>query len=81
MVDYYLEFKRLKKALTSYGLKFLENVHPKTNRIHTNIYQILATGRTASSDINVQNIPRDKSFRDCFRAPKDRTLITADYSN
>lgn len=81
LVDYYLEFKRLKKALTSYGLKFLENVNPKTNRIHTNIYQILATGRTASSDINVQNIPRDKSFRDCFKAPKNKTLITADYSN
>jgi DNA polymerase-1 len=38
------------------------------------------TGRVASSEPNLQNIPARSSFRGCFRAPPGRVIVTADYS-
>lgn len=77
----YLEYKRVKKLNTGYGMKFLSNVDPQTGRIHTSIFQILNTGRTSSNSPNMQNVPRNPAYRSCFEAPEGRTLILADYSN
>lgn len=75
----YIQYKEFKKAVSSYGSKFLTKVNPVTNRLHTNIIQILHTGRTASSNPNVQNIPREQEFRECFES--DEYLIGCDFSN
>jgi DNA polymerase I len=38
------------------------------------------TGRTASSSPNLQQIPRDKEYRECIEAPEGRTFVICDYS-
>lgn len=85
VVALYLEYKGYEKATTTYGVQFLEeHLHPITNSIHTNYWQILATGRLASLSPNLQQIPsatKMKGFRECFVPRRDRVLITADYSS
>lgn len=80
LVKLYLEYKELIKSTTSYGVKFLDNINPFTNRIHTNIIQLLNTSRTASTSPNMQQIPRSEDFRSCIES-KDGVFIIADYSS
>src|SRR5262249_30112479 len=50
-------------------------------RIYSDWRQLGAkTGRMASGDPNLQNVPRDPAHRKCFRAPPGRVLVKADYS-
>lgn len=79
IVKEYLEYKELKKLVSSYGEKFLRHVNPVSGRVHTTFYQILDTGRISSSGPNLQNIPNEEKrpgFRNCFIG----NLIVADYS-
>ena len=85
IIPLYLNYKKYQKAVTTYGLKFLEDhIHPVTGRIHSSFRQILVTGRSASSGPNLQQIPSEANFpgfRKCFRAYNNRSLVVADYSN
>ena len=59
----------------------VQHVHPTTGRIHPNWFQIGArSGRFSCREPNLQNIPRDRPFRQGFTAPPGRILIKADYS-
>jgi len=85
VVALYLEYKGYEKATTTYGVQFLaDHLHPITNSIHTNYWQILATGRLSSQNPNLQQIPSEgkmEGFRECFVPRTDkRCLVTADYS-
>lgn len=76
-----LRYRHAAKAHQAFGLSFLEHVHPVTGRLHPRYRQIGAsTGRFSCSNPNLQQIPRDPSFRGCFRVSGDRRLIIADYS-
>lgn len=76
-----VRYREHQKLVSTYGASFLEHVHPKTGRLHSSFKSIGAiTGRSASSEPNLQNIPAGSEFRACFRAPPGRVLITADYS-
>jgi DNA polymerase I-like protein with 3'-5' exonuclease and polymerase domains len=80
-----LKYKQLKTKYNSFGKKFLDLVHPNTNRIHCDFLQIgTATGRVACRKPNLQNIPaRDKygeRFRKAFIAGEGNYLVIADYS-
>jgi DNA polymerase-1 len=60
-------------------------VNPATGRVHTSYSQAVAvTGRLASSDPNLQNIPirtpEGRRIRAAFIAPKDHFIVSADYS-
>lgn len=56
-------------------------VHPVTGRIHAEYWQTAAaSGRTASSNPNIQQIPHDNAYRSCFTAGPGRSLVIADYS-
>src|SRR3989442_2558416 len=60
-------------------------VNPRTGRVHTNYGQATAvTGRLASNDPNLQNIPvrtpEGRRIREAFVAPKDHAIVSADYS-
>lgn len=56
-------------------------IHPETGRLHAEYWQVAAaSGRTASSNPNIQQIPRDAALRDCFRASVGHRLVIADYS-
>ena len=76
-----LEYRTVQKALTSYGENILEEINPRTGRIHADFHQIGApTGRMACNRPNLQQVPQGVEYRRCFRAPEGRKLITADYS-
>lgn len=80
-----LEYRQIKKLLSTYLNALPEVINPRTGRIHTNYNQtVTATGRLSSSSPNLQNIPvRDEMGRDIRKAfiPSDGNIyFSADYS-
>lgn len=74
-----LEYRKLQKAITSYGTSFLDKIHPFTGRIHADYQQIgTATGRFACKEPNLQQMPEE--FRACV-SENDYMIVGADYSN
>jgi len=80
IINTYVQYKEAMKLCTSYGDTFLKNLKGD-NRIHTNFHQILDTGRVSSSKPNMQQIPADNIYRNCFTAPKGWSFVSADYSS
>lgn len=86
IVSKILEYRGVKKLLSTYVEALPELINPETGRIHTSYNQaVTATGRLSSTNPNLQNIPiRDelgKPIRAAFVASdKEHTLIAADYS-
>jgi DNA polymerase-1 len=79
-IPLYLEYKQYAKSVSTYGFEFLSNINPITNRIHSDYWQIVSTGRMSSSNPNLQNIPNEVEYRSCFEGEGNNTLIVADYS-
>ena len=76
-----LEYRSVAKAISSYGENILDFVEPATRRIHADFRQIGApSGRFSCSNPNLQQIPHEVEYRSCFRAPDERMLVIADYS-
>ncbi len=80
-----LEYRGLAKLRSTYTEKLPEMVNPETGRVHTSYHQAgAATGRLASSDPNLQNIPirtdDGRRIRKAFVAPPGRQLLACDYS-
>ena len=80
LINTYVEYKEAMKLCTSYGDAFFKNLS-SDNRIHTNFHQILDTGRVSSSKPNMQQIPADNVYRNCFIAPDGWSFVSADYSS
>jgi len=80
LIDRYIQYKEKKKLSTSYGEDFFKFVS-SDGKIHTNFNQILDTGRVSSSKPNMQQIPANNKFRNCFVAPKDWCFVSSDYSS
>jgi DNA polymerase I-like protein with 3'-5' exonuclease and polymerase domains len=76
----YLILKKHQMLSTTYGLDFLDYVHPITKRVHCNVRQYLNTTRMAATKPNVLAIPRGKEYRDCFVAPPGYKVWACDYS-
>jgi len=56
-------------------------VHPLTGRVHSEYWQLgAASGRTTSSNPNLQQIPREAEVRGCFGVAPWNVLVVADYS-
>ncbi|MEJ5209843.1 MAG: DNA polymerase I [Burkholderiales bacterium] len=80
-----LEYRALAKLKSTYTDKLPRMVDPVTGRVHTSYNQAVAvTGRLASSDPNLQNIPvrtpEGRRIREAFIAPPGCQLVSADYS-
>ena len=80
-----LEHRSLAKLKGTYTDKLPQMVNPDTGRVHTNYAQAVAiTGRLASNDPNLQNIPirtpEGRRVREAFVAPNGHVLLSADYS-
>ena len=86
IVDEILEFRAVKKLLSTYIEPFPSYVSPRDGRVHTTFNQALtATGRLSSSNPNLQNIPvrteRGKEIRKAFvPGTPDGVIVSADYS-
>ena len=76
-----LEYRGVAKSLSSFGENILEFIEPKTGRVHADFRQIGApTGRFSCSNPNLQQIPHEPEYRQCFRAAEGKKLVIADYS-
>jgi DNA polymerase-1 len=80
-----LEHRGLAKLKSTYTDKLPRMVNPKTGRVHTSFSQAVAvTGRLASAEPNLQNIPirtdEGRRIRAAFIAPRDHVIVSADYS-
>ncbi|HRN61358.1 MAG TPA: DNA polymerase I [Luteimonas sp.] len=80
-----LDYRGLAKLRSTYTEKLPEMVNPDTGRVHTSYHQAgAATGRLASSDPNLQNIPirtgDGRRIRKAFVAPQGRKIVACDYS-
>ncbi|CAD6561814.1 DNA polymerase I [Paraburkholderia sabiae] len=80
-----LEHRGLSKLKSTYTDKLPRMVNANTGRVHTNYAQAVAvTGRLASNDPNLQNIPvrtgEGRRIREAFIAPPGHKLVSADYS-
>ncbi|MDO8651953.1 MAG: DNA polymerase I [Undibacterium sp.] len=80
-----LEYRGLAKLKSTYTDKLPRMVNASTGRVHTNYAQAVAvTGRLASNDPNLQNIPvrtaEGRRIREAFVAPSGSKIVSADYS-
>lgn len=80
-----IEFRALRKLLTTYLQALPACINPETGKVHTNYNQtVTATGRISSSSPNLQNIPvRDdegREIRRAFIADPGHLFLSADYS-
>lgn len=80
-----LEYRGLAKLKSTYTDKLPKMINVQTGRVHTSYNQAVAiTGRLASSDPNLQNIPvrsvEGRRIREAFIAPKGSHIVSADYS-
>ena len=80
IIDLYVKYKEKMKLATSYGSDFFKFVS-SDGKIHTQFNQILDTGRVASKRPNMQQIPADNKFRNCFLAPDGWCFVSSDYSS
>ena len=80
IIDLYVRYKEKMKLATSYGSDFFKFVS-SDGKIHTQFNQILDTGRVASKRPNMQQIPADNKFRNCFLAPDGWCFVSSDYSS
>ncbi|PJE30385.1 DNA polymerase I [Pseudooceanicola antarcticus] len=80
-----LDWRQLSKLKSTYTDALQEHINPETGRVHTSYVQTGAnTGRMASTDPNLQNIPvrseEGRRIREAFVAPEGKVLLSLDYS-
>jgi DNA polymerase-1 len=83
--EWILKYRELSKLKSTYVEGLIQQIHPKTGRVHTSFNQtITATGRLSSSNPNLQNIPTTDDprydIRSVFIAEEGYELFSGDYS-
>ena len=79
IIKSYIRYKELSKLANAYGTNFFNYVNCD-GKVHTNFSQILDTGRVSSSEPNMQQIPADNKYRNCFICPDGWVFVSSDYS-
>lgn len=81
IIEQLLEYRSIATRISTFSEGLPNFIHPVTNRIHGNWFQLGArSGRFSCSKPNLTNIPRDFETRSCFVASPGKVLIKADYS-
>lgn len=75
----YAQYTKARKIVTTYGQSLADRVHTKTGRVHGSYNQVVSTGRTSSSQPNMQNMP--KRIRQCFVPDRGNVFVVADFAN
>ncbi len=81
IIELLLQYRGLSKSLSAYGLPLLDFINPVTGRLHPNFRQIgTPTGRMGCASPGLHQVPNEKKYRQCFRAPEGKKLVIADFS-
>lgn len=81
IIPLYIEYKKAKILVDTFGQKFLDKRNPVTKRIHPDYYQLGSdTGRISASNPSLLNLPRDAFTRSCFVAEPGNKWLSCDYS-
>lgn len=82
LVDPVLDFREYSTKQERYGWSWASNIHPATGRIHTSFSQCATNTLRMSSSPNIQNLPADPRYRECFvpDTEKDHIFVGSDYS-
>lgn len=80
-----LDWRQMSKLKSTYTDALQDHIHPETGRVHTSyVISGASTGRLASTDPNLQNIPvrteEGRRIREAFVADKGNVLLSLDYS-
>ena len=81
IIEKILAWRKASKSLTGFIKPMPDRIDPETGRLHTNLLQHgTVSGRVTSTSPNLNQIPRDAQFRECFIAEDGYKIIDADYS-
>jgi len=81
LIKLLLEYRKHMKNYTSFGEGFQEFISPVSKRVHADFFQLgTETGRYATKNPNLAQIPADKEHRNCFKAEPGHKLVGADFS-
>jgi DNA polymerase-1 len=82
LIPVLLDYREAVKRAGTYGLAWLDKaVHPVTSRVHADYLQLGSrAGRMSCTKPNIQNLPRNKTYRACITAEPSACIVKADYS-
>ena len=80
LIKDYIKMKEFEQRVTTFGVDFFKYINTTTGRLHSNFFQIKSTGRSSSSNPNLQNIPSDSRYRECFISEEGYNIVNADFS-
>ena len=81
LVPLFIDFKEKYKKATAFGPKWVEKYVDSDGKVHTSFSQIIRTGRVSSRNPNMQQIPADNDYRNCFIAPSGWSYVSSDFSS
>lgn len=81
LIKYYITYRENSKLASAFGQEWLDKYVEDNGKVHTKFQQILRTGRVSSSNPNMQQIPANNEYRNCFICPEGWSYISSDFSS
>lgn len=81
LIEHYITYRENAKLSTAFGQEWLDKYVCSDGKVHTHFQQILRTGRVSSSGPNMQQIPANNEYRNCFCCPTDSSFISSDFAS
>ena len=81
LIPKFIEFKEKYKKATAFGPEWIRKYVDSDGKVHTSFTQIIRTGRVSSSRPNMQQIPADNDYRNCFIAEDGWSYVSSDFSS
>ncbi len=81
LIDMYISYRESAKLSSAFGEEWLNKYVKSDGKVHTRFQQILRTGRVSSASPNMQQIPSNNEYRNCFICPEGWSYISSDFSS